>query len=139
MVAVDRVQGYVVTWDEVRTDGQVFLAGSIIDPAAVVGSVVSLDLDYQRSVGTVVVARNDEVGCLVEIDLADAAHQTPKPRLEGVFAVRKTTTHPAGGDAVARAFLLHVSITSHRTFALPTRSSGSGPTAGATKAQQTTR
>lgn len=128
MSLVGRVKGYVVTWDEIRSDGQVFLAGSIIDPAAVVGSVVSLDLDYQRAVGTVVAAQNDEVGCSVEIDLAEAAYEASSPRLEGVFAVRRKNVLPARRQEVARAFLLHVSLRSRATFTLPTRTSDAGPT-----------
>lgn len=121
------LRGYVITWNTVDEDGRSFCAGSVVDPAAVIGSVVSSDLNYHRPVGTVVSVVTDQVGLLVEIEASEDAPTVLGARLEGVFCIRTSRGSAGGGNEVTQAFLLHVSLTSPAAAPATGRTVDAGP------------
>lgn len=104
------MSSYVIVWDEIRSDQRVFAPGSIVNPEAVVGSVVSLRLNSHQSVGLVTEAVNDAVGCLVTVQLDYGKGRDRGLSLVPVYVAKQAVQEEGGLVRVARAFLLHVSL-----------------------------
>ena len=110
VVVVSLVSGYVIVWEELRADLRVFAPGSVVDPGALVGSVVSSRFNYHQPVGLVTDAVNDAVGCLVTVQLDFGKGRDRTLTLVPAYVAKEAVQHEGGLVRVNRAFLLHVSL-----------------------------